>query len=131
MTEITRPSLEYTLKVDGENKVIKMTYGLFTEVMMAVPDPEEIGALIVSNPGLRDYIIRRVLTGNKRVTGEADLVDQFELDIDVRDLDDLLTWVVDHILYFFMTSAAKTAALGEKYQETLTQLRQSKSGAES
>ena len=130
MTEqLQRPPLEFTLRMDGEPKVIKMTYGLFNEIMNVVPSPEEIGELLVTNAGLRDYVIRRMLTGSKRVTTEEDMVDPFDVDIDITELDDLVTWVGDHVLYFFMTAAQKTVKLGEKYQETLTQLAQSKTGA--
>lgn len=124
-----RPSLSIDLKVNGEIKTITMSYGLFNEVMKAVGEPDKIQDLLVTDPYLRDYVIRRMLTGNKKVREDEDLVDPFDLDLDVRDLDDLLAWVGDHILYFFITSAAKTAKLGEKYQETIQQLSQSKIGS--
>ena len=126
-----RPNLEFEIRMDGELKVIKMTYALFNEIMLVIPNPEEIGQLLITNAGLRDYVIRRMLTGNKRVAKEEDMVDPFDIDIDIGDLDDLIQWVGDHVLYFFMNSAAKTASLGKKYEQTLAQLNQSKSGAES
>jgi hypothetical protein len=131
VADLQRPSLEFHLKLNGESHTIKMTYGLFNEVMVVIPNPEDIGELLITNAGLRDYIIRRMLTGNKRVTNEEDMVDAFSMDVDITDLNNLVAWVGDHILYFFMTSAAKTAELAQKYQETITQLAQSKSGAES
>lgn len=130
MAELARPSLEFTMKLNGENHTIKMTYGLFNEIMNVVPSPEEIGELLITNAGLRDFIIRRMLTGNKRVLEETDMIDPFEMDVDIRDLNQLVVWVGDHILYFFMTSAEKTQQLATKYQETIAQLAPSKSGAE-
>lgn len=126
-----RPSLEFNIHMNGEPNTIKMTYGLFNEIMMVVPHPENIGELLITNAGLRDYVIRRMLTGNKKVLKEEDLVDPFDLDIDIGDLEDLVTWVGDHVLYFFMNSAAKTAKLGEKYEATIAQLAQSKTGSPS
>lgn len=131
MSDLPRPSLEFILRVNDEDKVIKMTYGLFNEVMSVVPNPENIGDLLIADAGLRDFIVRRMLAGNKRVTKDEDLPDPFEMDLDIRDMNNLVMWVGDHILYFFMTSAEKTTALAQKYQETITQLAQSKSGAES
>lgn len=131
MTELTRPPLEFTLRIDGEPQVIKMTYGLFNEIMIVVPSPEQIADLLVTDAGLRDYVVRRMLTGNKRVVNESDLVDAFAIDVDITELDNLVSWVGDHVMYFFMTAAKKTAALGQKYQPSLTQLAQSKSGAAS
>jgi hypothetical protein len=128
---VERPSLEFTLRVNDQPTVIKMTYGLFNEIMQVVPSPENIGQLFITDAGLRDYVIRRMLTGNKRVMEEKDLVDPFEIDLDITELDDLVNWVGDHILYFFMSTAEKTAKLGKKYEATLTQLNQSNSGSES
>ena len=131
MAELQRPSLEFTMRLNGEPHTVKMTYGLFNEVMNVIPSPDEIGDLLITNAGLRDYIIRRMLTGSKRVLNEEDLIDPFEMDVDVTDLNKLVMWVGDHVLYFFMTSAEKTAELAKKYHETITQLAPSKSGAES
>jgi len=129
VVELTRPSLEFTLRLNGEPHVVKMTYGLFNEIMIVVPNPDDIGELLITNAGLRDYIIRRMLTGSKRVTEDSDLIDPFDMDVDITELNKLVMWVGDHILYFFMTSAEKTAELAQKYQATITQLAQSKTGA--
>lgn len=124
-----RPNLEFTLKLNGEDHTIKMTYGLFQEILQVVPDPENIGGLLLSDVSLRDYLVRRCLTGNKRVTKEEDLIDLFSMDVDLEDTSDLLVWIGDHVMYFFMNSAAKTASLGEKYEKLIAQLSQSNSGA--
>lgn len=125
-----RPNLEFTLRLNGEPTVVKMTYGLFNEIMNVIPNPEDIGDLLIKNAGLRDYVIRRMLTGNKRVLKEEDLIDPFDMDIDIGELDNLVNWVGDHVLYFFMTSAQKTVELGQKYEATIRQLSQSSSGSE-
>jgi hypothetical protein len=133
MRRKAKASRTFDITVDGEKKTIAMTYGLFNEIMKVIPHPEKITDLIVSDPYLRDYVVRRMLTGNKRVEKDEDLVDPFELDIDMDVLDDLVVWVGEHVLHFFMKSASKTAAIGEKYQgtvEQLTRLSQSLPGAE-
>jgi hypothetical protein len=128
---VERPNLEFILKQgSGEPLVIKMTYGLFNEIMNVIPNPEDIGSLLIRDPGLRDYVIRRMITGNKRIVAETDLIDPFEMDVDIADLDDLVIWVGDHVLYFFMNSATKVAKMGERYEETIRQLALSKNGAE-
>lgn len=131
--DLPKPSRTFDMIVNGEKQTIAMTYGLFNEIMRVVPSPEQITDLVVTDPFLRDYVVRRMLTGNKKVESDADLVDPFELDIDIDKLDDLVSWVAEHVLHFFMKSAAKTAKIGEKYKETterLTQLVQSQTGAE-
>jgi hypothetical protein len=107
-----------------------MSYGLFNEVMRVVPDPTKIDQLLVTDPYLRDFIIRRMLTGNKKVMGEEDLVDPFELDIDMDRIDELVGWVAEHILSFFAKSAVRTAETATKYKPVLTQLNQSLVGSE-
>jgi hypothetical protein len=131
--DLPKPSRTFDLTVDGEKSTIAMSYGLFSEIMKVVPSPERIKDLIVSDPWLRDYVIRRMLTGNKKVEKDEDLVDPFDMDVDLDELDDLIAWVGDHVLHFFMKSAAKTAASLGKYQgtvEQLTRLSQSVPGAE-
>ena len=131
--DIPTPSRTFDITVDGEEKTITMSYGLFNEIMRVIPSPELIASLIVTDADLRDYVIRRMLTGNKKVTTDADLVDPFDLDIDMDRVDELVAWVAEHVLHFFMKSAAKTAKIGEKYQgtvEELTRLSQSQTGAE-
>lgn len=131
--DLPKPDRTFPLTVNGEKIDIVMSYGLFNEIMKVIPNPGQITDLVISDPFLRDYVVRRMLTGNKRVEKDEDLVDPFELDIDLDELDGLVTWVAEHVLHFFMKSAAKTAKIGEKYQGTaehLTQLGQSLTGAE-
>jgi len=131
--DLPKPSRTFDLTISGERQTIAMTYGLFNEIMRVIPEPGKIQDLVVTDPYLRDYVVRRMLTGNKRVERDEDLVDPFELDLDIDELDDLVAWVAEHVLHFFMKSAEKTAKIGERYQpvvERLTQLNQSQAGSQ-
>ena len=123
--DIPTPEKIYTVTVDGEPHDIKMTYGLLTEILKVIPSPDQITDLVVTDPGLREYVIRRMMTGNKRVRSEDDLVDTFDINIDVFELDGLVAWVAEHVLHFFMKSAAKTASVTEKYEATIQSLTRS------
>lgn len=123
--DLPKPDRTFDLTVAGETQTIVMSYGLFNEIMKVVPSPEAITDLVIQDPYLRDYVVRRMLTGNKKVTNDEDMVDAFDLDIDLDQLDDLVAWVAEHVLHFFMKSAEKTAKVGEKYQEVVKQLTQS------
>jgi hypothetical protein len=127
-----RPALIFDMKVNGENQEIKLTYGVFTEILQIIPDPQNIGDLFITDAALRDYVTRRMLSGSKRIKDEKDLVDPFELDIDMEEVNDLIMWVGDHVMYFFMNTAAKTAKLMKKYEEPMQALQssQSKDGSE-
>jgi hypothetical protein len=123
--DLPKPSRTFDITIGEEKTTLIMSYGLFNEIMKVIPSPEQITDLIVKDPYLRDYVIRRMLTGNKRVDKDEDLIDPFDLDLDIDQLDDLVAWVGEHILHFFMRSAAKTAKIGEKYQGTIQHLTQS------
>lgn len=115
---------------EDQEQEIKMTYGMFNELMQVIPDPQNIAELLITDQGLRDYVLRRLLTGNKKISKEEDLVDPFELDLKLDQVDDLIMWAGDHILYFFTTSMTKVLGLGSKYEPTIRQLAQSKNGSE-
>lgn len=132
--DLPKPARTFDLTVDGKKTTIVMSYALFNEIMKVVPSPEQITDLVIRDPFLRDYVVRRMLTGNKRVENDADLVDPFDLEIELDELDDLVSWVAEHVLHFFMKSAEKTAKIGERYAGTVealsTRLSQSQAGAE-
>lgn len=120
--ELPKPDRTFDVTVNGETQTIVMSYGLFNEIAKVVPSPEQITDLLISDPYLRDYVIRRLLTGNKKVTTDEDLVDMFDLDVDLEEIEGLVSWAAEHVLHFFMKSAAKMATTGEKYQATIAEL---------
>jgi hypothetical protein len=122
---IEKPARTFEYSLKGEDQTIVMSAALFQEVMKAVPEPENVAQIMMADFGLREYIVRRVLTGNKRVKSEDDLIDLWELDLDTETVDNLILWVSDHILYFFTDTAAKSLTLGRKYEGVMAQLTQS------
>lgn len=125
MADLPKPSRTFDLTVNGEKQTIVMSYGLFHEVSKVVPSPEQITDLLISDPYLRDYVVRRLLTGNKKIENDEDLVDLFDLDVDLDEVEAMVSWAAEHVLHFFMKSAAKMAKTGEKYLETIRELTQS------
>ena len=120
--DLPKPNRSYDLTVNGERQTVVMSYGLFHEISKVVPSPEQITDLLISDPYLRDYVVRRLLTGNKKVEKDEDLVDLFDMDVDLDEIEGLVSWAAEHILHFFMKSAAKMATTGEKYQATIKEL---------
>lgn len=120
--DLPKPDRSFDITVNGTTQTVVMSYGLFHEISKVVPSPEQITDLLITDPYLRDYVIRRLLTGNKKVTQDEDLVDLFDLDVDLDEVEALVSWAAEHILHFFMKSAAKMAKTGEKYQETIKEL---------
>lgn len=130
--EIEKPSRTFDIKVGDDTQTITMSWALQQELMKVIPQPENIAALLIQDFYLREYIVRRVLTGKKKVTSDEDLIDLFELELDDDAVEALIMWVVDHILYFFTDTASKSLALGERYSEkmkALTRSAQSQTGS--
>lgn len=120
-----KPKSEFVVKINGEETTIKMSFALFQEIMKVIPSPESVGDLLLQDFHLREYVVRRVLTGNKRVKNDEELIDLFETEVEDEKLDDLILWVTDHVLYFFMTTVEKTGVLGEKYKDAMRKTIQS------
>lgn len=110
-----------------------MSFALLQEVMKVIPAPESVADLLIQDFHLREYVVRRVLTGNKRVTKDEDLIDLFEIEADDDQLDELVHWVTDHILHFFIKTVQKVTDLGEKYRgpmQSTIQSPRSRSGSQ-
>lgn len=133
MSDITKPSTKFKIKINGEDTDVVMSFALFQEVMKVIPSPENIASLLITDFYLREYVVRRVLTGNKRVKTDDDMIDLFSLDIDEADLEEMVLWITDHILYFFTKTAERSLHLNEKYQgqmKSLIQSAQSQTGSQ-
>lgn len=122
MTELKKPANSFHLKINDEERDIKMSFALLQEIMKVIPSPENIASLLIQDFYLREYVVRRVLTGNKRVVSDDDLIDLFDLEFEDEALDDLVLWVTDHILYFFTNTVEKSLNLGVRYKEKMAGL---------
>lgn len=126
------PSRTFEITINGEVRELKMSFALFQELMRVIPDPENVTAILLTDFDLRDYLVRRTITGNKRVREDSDLIDLYDLEIDDDQLDELVLWIVDHILHFFTTTGEKSKTLAQKYEgrmKALTQSGQSQTGS--
>lgn len=126
------PSRIFEITVDGEPTEVKMSFAMFQELMRVIPDPENIAGILLQDFDLREYLVRRVLTGHKRIRDDNDLFDLFDHEVDDDQLDELVLWVVDHILHFFTTTGEKSTTLARKYESRmkgLTQSAQSQTGS--
>jgi hypothetical protein len=117
---IARPPLSVTVQLDdGQEKTIKLTYGMHQDLQRLVPDPASLLETIMSDPYTRDYVIRRCLTPLKKIVTkpEEELVPAEEIEIsDPDQIDKILQWAAGHLLYFFATSAGGLKQLGEAFK---------------
>lgn len=117
-----KPASTFDIKIDGELRTIKMSFALFQDIMKVIPSPEKVADLLIQDFFLREYVARRILSGNKRIKDDEELVDLFDLDLDDDALEDMMLWVTDHILYFFTNTADRSMKLGVRYQEKMKAL---------
>jgi hypothetical protein len=101
-----KPKLTYKL---GERE-IRWTYGLQLDIQRIVPDAESLMATIMSEPSVRDYLVRRCLTDKKGSVENADeLVKIEDVELDPEEVLGLLNWISSQLLHFFMNSAKNLA----------------------
>jgi len=118
---VQRPELSIEIRIGEEARKIKWTYGLSQDIQRLVPDFSTAINDVVSDPGIRDYIVRRALTAKKGVvTSEDELISFEEIDeIDPAEVLRLLEWVMEHLLYFFGTSAGTTSRQAKEFGNVL------------
>lgn len=108
-----RPPLTITV---GDQE-IKMTYGLEMDLRRMLPDPGATLVLIQTDPTTQDYLVRRVLTPKKgQVLDLKELIPDEEVDISSDDVENILSWVAEHSLYFFVKRASEMAKLAGTYK---------------
>ncbi|WP_037500744.1 hypothetical protein [Sphingomonas jaspsi] len=115
--ELKRPSLTISIKLEDETEqTIKWTYGLSQDLQRVLPDPASVVDVIMSDPVTRDYIIRRCMTPLKRMVTDTDkdllAFEDCKLD-DPDEVEKLVRWVAEHLLYFFAISAGGLKKIGE------------------
>lgn len=117
MKNVRKPDL--TIKL-GDDKEIKMTYGLEMDLRRLLPEPNAVMQLMLRDPFTQDWLVRRALTDKKAmIVEDKDLVQEVDLSSD--DVEKLLSWIAEHALYFFAKRVSAMAELGTLYQDILPQ----------
>ena len=115
-----RPEKSLTLE---SGQVLTMTYVVFNDILRYVGSVEEAMSSMMTNQDVRDLVVRRLLTDNKKpVEDLKDLIPLEDVDIDIFELDDILSWTMEHVTYFFMRTASKLQASVTKYPEMMENL---------
>ena len=116
MAEYQAPSKTITLAgVD-----YTMPYAKLMDLSRMLPDPASAMTLVMSDPITQDYVVRRVMTPiEKIVKSSDDLIPEHEINLDVDEVEALLTWVVQHILYFFAKRTQSLARVGTEFKQAL------------
>lgn len=95
------PSKTLTVKVDGNEREILMSYGLQDQLLRLIRDTNEIGN-IYADPDVRNAIIEQILA-ERSPSGK--IINKRTFDdyiLEVEDAETILAWAVDHITAFFI-----------------------------
>lgn len=127
-----RPPLKLELTIGENTKTVVYTYGLSNDIQRLVPDAGAVIGDIMSQPYIRDYIVRRVLTDKKGfVEKEEDLIAPEEIDdLDPDEVAKILDWASEHLLYFFGNSAGSMSRLAKQFSALLQPLSPSSTGSD-
>lgn len=117
----------FTIKVDGKDKEIKMSFGLLNQLCGMCGDADD-ALMFGLNTDLREEALRLMLSKRDKEGRISDDVNLYLIDVDSDDVSDLLDWAGSHALDFFLKAATKTKAASEKHQEAMMALQPSSSG---
>ena len=116
MSEMEKPPLSFKVG----DKEIKMTYGLEMDLRRLLPGLEAVTNLIMEDPHTQDYVIRRCLTDYKGlIKSFDDLIPAEEVEATTEEIEGLLLWVAEHMLYFFAKRMSRMEELGVQVTKIL------------
>ena len=104
---------KYTVSIGGEDKTIKMTFGLLNAVCRTVGDIDG-AAQISMDPYLRDMVLVELLSPRDATGKITEPVDIFNLDIEPDDVVKLLDWASTQALDFLLKGLERAKALQER-----------------
>lgn len=85
---------------------IRMCHGLMCDFQRLVPDVTSAVDYILNDSFVRDFLVRRALTPTRKsVDNDKDLIDHELVELDTDEILDLINWIAEHLLYFFVRSA--------------------------
>ena len=109
------PSPTYTVPSTG--KELKMSYGMYNDIMRLIGNPQDATQLLIMDATTRDLVLRRLFTdNNKSIQQTEELIDSFEIDILPSELDGIVAWVADHASYFLLSTGRAMNTVIEKYR---------------
>lgn len=119
MTQPTIKVPEKTLTVvigTGEETTTRelfMSWGLLDKLVNRIKDTDQIAEIFI-NGEIRNAILTELLAERTRTGKIISTVSLDDLDIDLEQIDNLLSWASEHITSFFLRSLSRLSAAVEK-----------------
>lgn len=118
----------FTIKIDGKERDIKMSFGLLNTICKLVGDLDGATQLMIDQT-LQQAVLVELLSDRDakgKITGEVSLD---EIDVDPSDVLDLLAWAGNHTLDFFLKGLERAKGLQDQHMPRVKALMPSPSGS--
>ena len=120
---------KFTISIGGEDKTIKMSFGLLNAVCRTVGDIDGAAQLLLDSY-LRDAVLVELLSPRDATGKITAPIDVDGLDVDPDDVVKLLDWAGAQALDFLLKGLERAKALQEKNMPRVKALMPTSSGSE-
>lgn len=133
MTTTTKkkaPAARLKLTVNGEKRELFMSFGLLNEICRGVGDMQAAIQIPIDSQ-LRDYALLAVLS-DRDAEGEVKVAANLRLlDISLDEVEDLLAWVSEHCVDFFLRTMERVVNAQKANEDRFNALKALKNPASS
>lgn len=98
-----------------EGRVIFMSYGLLNRLSMIIGEPDNLPAIYL-DPGLQGTVISHLLGAYDTATKQFHPQDVDDIQLSPQIIADLLAWVSEHIIDFFVLTLQNAKGLEARYK---------------
>lgn len=119
---------KFTIKIDGKERDIKMTFGLLNTLCRRVGDIDG-ASQITMDQELRDAVLVELLSDRDKAGKITEEINLAELDVSIDDMIELLDWAGNHVLDFFLKGLERAKALQDRNLDRVKALMPSPSGS--
>lgn len=118
----------FTIKVDGKERDITMTFGLLNNLCRMVGDIDS-AATIVVDPVLRESILVQLLSDRDQRGKITQDIELDSLNVDPDQIISLIDWAGGHVFDFFLKGLERTKQLQDRNIDRIKALLPSQSGS--
>lgn len=98
-----------------EGRVIFMSYGLLNRLSMIIGEPDNLPAIYL-DPGLQGTVMSHLLGTYDAATKQFNPQDVDDIQLSPQVIADLLAWVSEHIIDFFVLTLQNAKGLEARYK---------------
>ena len=104
---------KFTIKIDGKERDVKMTFGLLNALCRAVGDIDGATQMTMDQ-NLRDAVLVELLSERDKAGKITSNINLAEMEVSIDDVVDLLDWAGNHVLDFFLKGLERAKSLQDR-----------------